>query len=185
MAVINNPNYLKYMMSFDADGAGTGTVQRTTSIQPVASNIELRTIASSQVLPHPPATPLCGPLSRVSSNRCYLRRCCSTTYSPTTPRLTRIIQTVRNIYSMTAVVTLGTGMSCISSVCRNEDNGSDNEDNLDDRQQRPNSSSPKRGRASTEQVQLQVRLFFFRRLRPRRDRWLPASQIFPGRQSLP
>jgi len=40
-------------------------------------------------------------------------------------------------------VTLGTGMSCISSVCRGEDNGSDNEDNLNDRQQRPNSSSPK------------------------------------------
>src|SRR6516162_7874912 len=143
MIAINNPNYLKYMMSFDANGARTGTVQRTTSIQPVASNIELRTIASSQVLPHPPATPLCGPLSRVSSNRCYLRRCCSTTYSPTTPRLTRIIQTVRNIYSMAMEVTLGTGMSCISSVCRGEDNGSDNEDNLDDRQQRPNSSSPK------------------------------------------
>src|SRR6516162_7890442 len=143
MVAINNPNYLKYMMSFDANGARTGTVQRTTSIQPVASSIELRTIASSQMLPHPPATPLCGPLSRVSSNRCYLRRCCSTTYSPTTPRLTRIIQTVRNIYSMAAVVTLGTGMSCISSVCRSEDNGSDNEDNLDDRQQRPNSSSPK------------------------------------------
>jgi len=70
MVAINNPNYLKYMMSFDANGAGTGTVQRATSIQPVASNIELRTIASSQVLPHPPATPLCGPLSRVSSNRC-------------------------------------------------------------------------------------------------------------------
>jgi hypothetical protein len=44
---------------------------------------------------------------------------------------------------MAAVVTLGTGMSCISSVCRSEDNGSNNEDNLDDRQQRPNSSSPK------------------------------------------
>ena len=40
-----NPNYLKYVMSFDANGAGTGTVQRPTSIQPVASNIELRTIA--------------------------------------------------------------------------------------------------------------------------------------------
>jgi hypothetical protein len=65
MVAINNPNYLKHMMSFDANGAGTGTVQRATSIQPVASNIELRTIASSQVLPHPPATPLCGPLSRV------------------------------------------------------------------------------------------------------------------------
>ena len=44
---------------------------------------------------------------------------------------------------MAMEVTLGTGMSCISSVCRGEDNGSDNEDNLDDRQQRPNSSSPK------------------------------------------
>jgi hypothetical protein len=42
MVAINNPNYLKYMMSFDANGAGTGTVQRATSIQPVASNIELR-----------------------------------------------------------------------------------------------------------------------------------------------
>ena len=58
MVAINNPNYLKYMMSFDANCARTGTVQRTTSIQPVASNIELGTIASSQVLPHPPATPL-------------------------------------------------------------------------------------------------------------------------------
>jgi hypothetical protein len=44
---------------------------------------------------------------------------------------------------MAAEVTLGTGMSCISSVCRGEDDGSDNEDNLDDRQQRPHSSSPK------------------------------------------
>jgi hypothetical protein len=43
---------------------------------------------------------------------------------------------------MAMEVTLGTGMSCISSVCRAEDNGSDNEDNLDDRQQKPNSSSP-------------------------------------------
>jgi hypothetical protein len=32
-------------------------------------------------------------------------------------------------------VTLGTGMSCISSLSRGEDNGSDNEDNLDDGQQ--------------------------------------------------
>jgi hypothetical protein len=70
MVAINNPNYLKYMMSFDANGTRARTVKRTTSIQPVASNIELRTIASSQVLPHPPATPLCGPLSGVRSNRC-------------------------------------------------------------------------------------------------------------------
>jgi hypothetical protein len=33
-------------------------------------------------------------------------------------------------------VTLGTGMSCISSVRRGEDNGSDTEDNPDDGQQR-------------------------------------------------
>jgi len=32
-------------------------------------------------------------------------------------------------------VTFGTGMSRISSVSRGEDNGSDNEDNLDDGQQ--------------------------------------------------
>ena len=30
MVVINDPNYLKYMVSFDANGAWTGTVQRTT-----------------------------------------------------------------------------------------------------------------------------------------------------------
>ena len=36
---------------------------------------------------------------------------------------------------MAVEVTLGTGMSCISSVSRGEDNGSDNEDNLDDGQQ--------------------------------------------------
>jgi len=28
MVAINDPNYLKYMMSFDTNGAGTGTVQR-------------------------------------------------------------------------------------------------------------------------------------------------------------
>jgi hypothetical protein len=47
--------------------------------------------------------------------------------------LTRIIQPVRGIYPVAVEVTLGTGMSRISSVGRGEDNGSDNEDNLDDR----------------------------------------------------
>src|SRR5579872_1837834 len=135
MVAINNPNYLKYVVSFDANGAGTGTVQRATSIQPIASNIELRTIASSQMLPHPPATPFSRPLSRVSSNRCWcrchLRRCCPATYSPTSPCLTRIIQTIGSIHSMAVEITVGTGMSCISSVCRGEDNGRDNEGNLD------------------------------------------------------
>jgi hypothetical protein len=56
------------MMSLDANSARARTVKRTTSVQPVASNIELRTIASSKVLPHPPATPLYWPLSRVRSN---------------------------------------------------------------------------------------------------------------------
>jgi hypothetical protein len=74
MIAINNLDYLEYMMSLNTNGAGTGTVKRTTSIQPVASNIELRTIASSKVLPHPPATPLCRPLSRVRSN-CSWSRC--------------------------------------------------------------------------------------------------------------
>ena len=36
---------------------------------------------------------------------------------------------------MAVEVTLGTRLSCISSVSRGEDNGSDNEDNLDDGQQ--------------------------------------------------
>jgi hypothetical protein len=68
MVAINNPDYLKYMMSLDANGARARTVKRTTNIQPVASNIELRTVASSKVLPHPPATPICRPLFRVRSN---------------------------------------------------------------------------------------------------------------------
>jgi hypothetical protein len=58
MVAIDNPDYLKYVMSLDANGARAWTVKRTTSIQPVASNIELRTVASSEVLSHPPATPL-------------------------------------------------------------------------------------------------------------------------------
>ena len=68
MVAINNPDYLKYMMSLNTNGAGTRTVKRTTSVQPVASHIELRTIVSSKMLPHPPATPLYRPLSRVRSN---------------------------------------------------------------------------------------------------------------------
>jgi hypothetical protein len=31
MIAINNPNYLKNMMSLNANGAGTGTVKRTTN----------------------------------------------------------------------------------------------------------------------------------------------------------
>jgi hypothetical protein len=68
MVAINHPNYLKYMMGFDANGARTWTVKRTTGIQPVASNVELRTVASSKVLPHPPAAPLNRPLARIRSN---------------------------------------------------------------------------------------------------------------------
>jgi hypothetical protein len=68
MVAINNSDYLKYMMSLDANGARARTVKRTTSIQPIASNVELRTVASSKVLPHPPAAPLYRPLSRVRSN---------------------------------------------------------------------------------------------------------------------
>ena len=68
MIAINNPNYLKYVMSLDADGAGARTVKRTTSVQPVASHIELRTVVSRKMLPHPPAAPVCGSLSRVCSN---------------------------------------------------------------------------------------------------------------------
>jgi hypothetical protein len=47
-------------------------------------------------------------------------------------------------------VTFGTGMSCISSASRGEDNGRDNEDNLDDGQQGqtpPRLSLPRRNRA--------------------------------------
>jgi hypothetical protein len=68
MVAINHPNYLKYMMGFDANGARAWTVKRTTGIQPVASNVELRTVASSKVLPHPPAAPLNRPLVRIRSN---------------------------------------------------------------------------------------------------------------------
>ena len=39
MVAINNPNYMKYMMSFDPNGAGTGTIQRATSIQPVRATL--------------------------------------------------------------------------------------------------------------------------------------------------
>jgi hypothetical protein len=68
MVAINNLNYLKNMMSLNTDGARARTIKRATSIQPVASDIELRTIASSKVLPHPLAAPLYRPLSRVRSN---------------------------------------------------------------------------------------------------------------------
>lgn len=69
MVAINNPDYLKYMMSLDTNGARARAVKRTTSIQPVPRNIELRTVTSSKVLPHPPAAPLYRPLSRVRSDR--------------------------------------------------------------------------------------------------------------------
>jgi hypothetical protein len=32
MVAIHNPNYLKYMMSLNTNGAGTGTVKRTTNV---------------------------------------------------------------------------------------------------------------------------------------------------------
>jgi hypothetical protein len=69
-SLINNPDYLKYMMSLNTNGARAWTVKRATGIQPIASNIELRTVVSSEMLPHPPATPLYRPLARVRSNCC-------------------------------------------------------------------------------------------------------------------
>jgi hypothetical protein len=139
MLAIHNPNDLKYMMSLNANGTGTWTVKRTPSVQPVASHIKRRTVVSSQVLPHPPTTPLRRPFSRIRSNgcrsRCRRRRCCSTSYSPTSPRLTRIVQTVRDIYPVAMKITLGSGISCISSGSRGDDNGNDNDDNLDNGQQ--------------------------------------------------
>jgi hypothetical protein len=68
MIAINHPDYLKNMMSLNTDSARARTIKRATSIQPVASDIEVRTIASSKVLPHPPAAPLYRPLCRVRSN---------------------------------------------------------------------------------------------------------------------
>jgi len=59
---INNLNYLKHVMDLDTNGAGARTVKRTTSVQPVASRVELRTVMPSEMLPHPPATPLYGSL---------------------------------------------------------------------------------------------------------------------------
>ena len=47
MVAINHPNYLKYMMGFDANGARAWTVKWTTGIQPVASNVELWAVVSS------------------------------------------------------------------------------------------------------------------------------------------
>ena len=63
MSPINNPNHLEHMMSLDTNGTGARTVKRTTNVQPVPSYIELRTVVSSEMLPHPPATPLYGSLS--------------------------------------------------------------------------------------------------------------------------
>ena len=56
----NNPNHLEHMMSLDTNGTGARTVKRTTNVQRVPSYIELRTVVSSEMLPHPPATPLTG-----------------------------------------------------------------------------------------------------------------------------
>ena len=60
---------------------------------------------------------------------------------------------------MAVEVTLGTGMSRISSVSRGEDNGCENEDNLDDGQQGrtpPRLSVPCKDRAI--QTDMQARL---------------------------
>ena len=58
MSRINNPNHLEHMMSLDTNCTGARTLERTTNIQPVAGHIELRTVVPSEMLPHPPATPL-------------------------------------------------------------------------------------------------------------------------------
>jgi hypothetical protein len=60
---INDPNHLKHVMSLDTNGPGARTVKRTTSVQPVAGHVELRTVVPSEMLPHPPSTPLYGSLS--------------------------------------------------------------------------------------------------------------------------
>jgi hypothetical protein len=63
MSRINNPNHLEHMMSLDTNGTRARTIKWTTNIQPIASHIELRAVGASEMLPHPPATPLYGSLS--------------------------------------------------------------------------------------------------------------------------
>jgi hypothetical protein len=69
---------------------------------------------------------------------------------------------------MAVEVTLGTGMSCISSVCRGEDNGSDNEGNLDYRQQgrTPPRLSVPCGKRATQTARLPLLADFVEKSRP-------------------
>ena len=53
MPRINNPNHLEHMMSLDTNGAGARTFKRTTNFEPIAGHVELRTVMTSQMLPHP------------------------------------------------------------------------------------------------------------------------------------
>src|ERR1700730_5147947 len=139
----DNPNYLEHMMLLYAECSGARTIKRTTYIQPVASRIEFRTVVPTEMLSHPPATPLC----RSSRSACFctfnsLRFRGSTRYAPTSPTLPRIVKTINQIHFVTVKVTLATGMLmgsiCIGRVPRGEGDGGGSKNVFDDSQ----SSSP-------------------------------------------
>jgi hypothetical protein len=58
MFPINDLNNLEDMMRLDTNYAGPRSIHWSTDVQPVASYIELRTVVPSEMLSHPPATPL-------------------------------------------------------------------------------------------------------------------------------
>src|SRR5215472_10548259 len=93
---INYLNDLEHMMSLDTERSGARTRKRTTDIQPVASHVEFRAEMTTEMLAHPPAAPLCRSRSFrrgfCSFNSIRFRR--STRYTPTSPSIPRIVETV-------------------------------------------------------------------------------------------
>jgi hypothetical protein len=99
---INDPNHLEHVMSLDTERPRARTRKRTTDIQRVARYVEFRTEMTTEMLAHPPATPVCRSRSSRrgfrSFNSIRFRR--STRYAPTSPSVPRIVETVNQIQLM-------------------------------------------------------------------------------------
>jgi hypothetical protein len=101
----NDADNLKYVMRLNTYGSGTRSLKRAADSQPVNSRVEFWAVVASQMLSHPPATPLrrsiphprCG-VDRFNSMQLWL----ATRDAPTSPLFPRVVQPGRQINPVTA-----------------------------------------------------------------------------------
>jgi hypothetical protein len=100
----NDPDDFKNVMRLNTYGSGTRSLKRAADSQPVNSRVEFWAVVPSQMLSHPPATPLCPSIPHprccvdcINSVQLWLATC----DAPSSPLLPRVVQAGRQVDPVT------------------------------------------------------------------------------------